>query len=99
MRLDGCRVPPEARIGEEGTGLKVALATLDRLRATVAAAACGMAARALGEALTHARRRQQFGRPLADHQLVQQKLARMATELTAARLLTYRAAAEADRGA
>jgi alkylation response protein AidB-like acyl-CoA dehydrogenase len=88
-----------ARLGAEGEGLKIALATLDRLRATVAAAACGMAARALAEALDHARTREQFGKPLAEHQLVQQKLARMATGLTAARLLTYRAAAEADAGA
>jgi acyl-CoA dehydrogenase len=97
--LEGVRVPASARLGAEGEGLKIALATLDRLRATVAAAACGMAARALAEALGHARTRKQFGRPLGEHQLVQAKLARMATELTAARLLTYRAAAAADGGA
>jgi alkylation response protein AidB-like acyl-CoA dehydrogenase len=73
--------------------------TLDRLRPTVAAAACGMAARALAEALAHVRSRRQFGAPLSELQLVQQKLARMATELTAARLLVYRAAAAADGGA
>jgi alkylation response protein AidB-like acyl-CoA dehydrogenase len=72
---------------------------LDRLRPTVGAAACGMGARALAEALAHARARRQFGRPLAEFQLVQDKLARMATELTAARLLVYRAAAAADGGA
>jgi len=75
------------------------LKTLDRLRATVGAAACGMAARALEEALAHARTRRQFGKPLGEFQLVQEKLARMATELTAARLLVYRAAWEADAGA
>ncbi len=73
--------------------------TLDRLRATVAAAACGMAERALAEALAHARERRQFGEPLAEFQLIQQKLSRMATELAAARLLTYRAAHAADGGA
>ncbi len=99
IELDGCRVPAAARIGEEGRGLGIGLATLDRLRPTVAAAACGMAARALGEALFHAVSRRQFGRPLADFQLVQDKLARMSTELTAARLLTYRAAWERDGGA
>jgi acyl-CoA dehydrogenase len=99
VALSGVRVPASARLGAEGEGLKIALATLDRLRATVAAAACGMAARALAEALDHARSRRQFGKPLAEHQLVQQKLARMATGLAAARLLTYRAAAEADAGA
>src|SRR5439155_1290615 len=58
-----------------------------------------MAARALAEALAHAKSRRQFGKPLADFQLIQEKLARMATELTAARLLVYRAAWEKDRGA
>jgi alkylation response protein AidB-like acyl-CoA dehydrogenase len=58
-----------------------------------------MAARALSEAIAHAKTRRQFGRPLADFQLIQEKLARMATELTAARLLVYRAAWEKDRGA
>ena len=58
-----------------------------------------MAARALAEALAHARGRRQFGKPLAEFQLIQEKLARMATELTASRLLVYRAAWEADRGA
>jgi alkylation response protein AidB-like acyl-CoA dehydrogenase len=75
------------------------MATLDRLRPTVAAAACGMGRRALDEALAHVRERRQFGRPLADFQLSQQKLARMATDLDAARLLTYRAARLADRAA
>lgn len=94
-----CRVPEEALLGGEGEGFKLGMATLDRLRPTVAAAACGMAARALDEAEAHALSREQFGRPLADFQLVQAKLARMATELTAARLLTYRAAWEKDGGA
>jgi alkylation response protein AidB-like acyl-CoA dehydrogenase len=58
-----------------------------------------MSARALAAALDHAAERRQFGRPLAEQQLIQEKLARMATELTAARLLVYRAAWEKDRGA
>ena len=62
------------------------------------AAACGYARRALDEALAHATARRQFGKPLAEHQLVQEKLARMATDLAAARLLVYRAAAERDGG-
>jgi alkylation response protein AidB-like acyl-CoA dehydrogenase len=99
IAFEGCRVPAIQRLGAEGEGFKIGMRTLDRLRATVAAAACGMAARALAEALAHARERRQFGRPLADFQLTQQKLARMATELTAARLLVYRAAAAADSGA
>jgi alkylation response protein AidB-like acyl-CoA dehydrogenase len=98
IALEGARVPASHLVGEEGAGLHVGLGTLDGLRATVAAAACGMARRALDEALAHARSRTQFGRPLAEHQLVQEKLARMATDLDAARLLTYRAAWAKDRG-
>ncbi|HEY7614332.1 MAG TPA: acyl-CoA dehydrogenase family protein [Gemmatimonadales bacterium] len=93
-----CRVPADALLGTEGRGYALGLAALDRLRPTVAAAACGMAGRALAESLAHVTRRQQFGSPLATVQLVQQKLARMATDLAAARLLTYRAAYEKDKG-
>jgi acyl-CoA dehydrogenase len=99
IAFEGCRVPVANRLGEEGKGFSLGLKTLDRLRATVGAAACGMAARALAEALAHARTRKQFGKPLGEFQLVQQKLARMATELTAARLLVFRAAHAADGGA
>ncbi len=99
IRFEGCRVPASHRLGEEGGGLALGLKTLDRLRPTVGAAACGMATRALDEALAHARARRQFGKPLAEFQLVQEKLARMATDLTAARLLVHRAAWAADRGA
>jgi acyl-CoA dehydrogenase len=98
IALENCRVPGSALVGEENAGFRIGLATLDALRPTVAAAACGMAARALDEAVAYARKRQQFGRALSEFQLVQQKLAVMATELDAARLLTYRAAASADRG-
>lgn len=96
--FEDCRVPADALLGTEGRGYGLGLAALDRLRPTVAAAACGMAARALSESVTHVKERQQFGKPLAQFQLVQQKLARMATDLTAARLLTYRAAYEKDQG-
>jgi acyl-CoA dehydrogenase len=99
LAFEGCRVPAAARLGGEGEGFALGMRALDRLRPTVAAAACGMAARALEEALAHARERRQFGKPLAEQQLVQQKLARMATGLEAARLLTRRAAAAADSGA
>jgi len=92
-------VPVANRLGAEGKGLGIGLATLDRLRATVAAAACGMAGRALHEALAHVRAREQFGKPLAEFQLVQDRLARMATGLDAARLLTYRAVWAKDNGA
>ena len=99
IALQRAVVPSECRLDAPQEGFKLGLATLDRLRATVGAAACGMASRALAEALAHAKSRQQFGRPLTDFQLIQEKLARMATDLTAARLLVYRAAWEKDRGA
>jgi acyl-CoA dehydrogenase len=99
LEFEGCRIPATHRIGGEGQGFKIAMATLDRLRPTVGAAACGMAGRALAEAVAHALERKQFGQPLADFQLVQDKLGRMAIELTASRLLVYRAAWEKDGGA
>jgi acyl-CoA dehydrogenase len=99
LAFEGCRVPGSAVIGELGAGFKLGMATLDQLRPTVGAAACGMARRALDEALQHALGRVQFGKPLADFQIVQEKLGRMAIELDAARLLVYRAAWEKDHGA
>lgn len=98
IAFEDCVVPADALLGPEGRGYGVGLAALDRLRPTVAAAACGMATRALAESLAHVKRREQFGVSLSHFQLVQQKLARMATDLTAARLLTYRAAYEKDQG-
>ena len=99
LRFEGCRVPAEHRIGDEGRGFMIGMATLDALRPTVGAAACGMAATALDLALEHALAREQFGQPLAEFQVIQQKLGRMAIELTAGRLLVYRAAYERDGGA
>jgi acyl-CoA dehydrogenase len=99
IAFEGCRVHAGSRLGSEGEGLSLGLVTLDLLRTTVAAAACGMAGRALGMALEHALVRRQFGKPLAEFQLVQARLAEMATGLAAARLLTYRAAWEKDTGA
>lgn len=99
IRFDGCRIAADACLAGPGDGFKLGLATLDLLRTTVGAAACGMAARALEEALDHALDRRQFGEPLAEFQLVREKLARMATELAASRLLVYRAAWVKDNGA
>jgi len=94
--FSGCRVPAEDMVGNEGDGFKLAMETLDTFRASVGAAACGMARRALDEAVRYASARKQFGRFLAEHQLVQAKLADMITELDAARLLVYRAAYAKD---
>jgi acyl-CoA dehydrogenase len=92
IELKDCRVPAEDMVGNEGDGFGLAMETLDTFRASVGAAACGMARRAFDEALGYATSRKQFGRLLAEHQLIQEKLADMATELDAARLLVYRAA-------
>ena len=97
--LRGCRVPAAAVVGEIDRGFKLGMMTLDRLRPTVGAAACGMATRALAEAVAHARARRQFGQRLADMPLVRAKIGQMATNLDAARLLVYRAAWEQARGA
>lgn len=99
IELTGCLVPESDLLAGPGEGFALGLRALDRLRPTVAAAACGLAARALDEALAHATTRRQFGKTLAEQQLVQAKLARMATDLEAARLLTRRAAEAADSGA
>ena len=99
VRFNDCHVPVGMMLGEVGSGFKTGMATLDRLRPTVAAAANGMAGRALWEALEHARGREQFGKPLASFQLIQEKLSQSAMDLTAGRLLAYRAGWEKDRGA
>jgi alkylation response protein AidB-like acyl-CoA dehydrogenase len=99
LRFSGCRVPAAQRIGEAGQGFKVAMATLDVFRTSVAAAALGFARRAFDEALAHATSRRMFGQTLADFQLTQAKLAQMATQIDASALLTYRAAWQRDRGA
>lgn len=98
IAFEGCRVPAEDMVGKEGDGFVLAMETLDTFRASVGAAACGMARRALDEAVRYASGRKQFGRPLAEHQLIQEKLADMVTELDAARLLVYRAAYLKDSG-
>jgi len=92
IEFDGLRVPAEDRVGDEGEGFNLAMRTLGTFRASVGAAACGMARRALDEAVAYAKRRRQFGQPLAAHQLIQEKLADMSVELDAARVLVYRAA-------
>ncbi len=96
--FENCRVPVSQLLGEAGRGFKVAMATLDVFRTSVAAAALGFARRALTEALSRATSRKMFGQTLADFQLTQAKLAAMATEIDAAALLTYRAAWQRDRG-
>jgi acyl-CoA dehydrogenase len=92
IRFQACRIPFGNLLGQEGEGFKIAMTTLDTFRSTVGAAACGLAWRALDEAIRYAKQRVQFGRPISEYQATQMRLAEMATELDAARLLVYRAA-------
>jgi acyl-CoA dehydrogenase len=92
VAFEECCIPETNRLGAEGEGVKIALRTLDALRCTVGAAAIGFAQRALHEATQYSQKRRQFGRALAEFQGTQFKLADMATELEASRLLVYQAA-------
>jgi acyl-CoA dehydrogenase len=97
LKLTAVHLPATARIGAEGQGLALALATLERFRPSVGAAAVGMAQRALDEAIDHVRRRQQFGQPLASFQATQLAIAEMAIDCTAAALLVQHAAYQLDQ--
>lgn len=92
------RVPMENRIGEDGFGFKFAMKTLNGGRIGIAAQALGIAAGAYELALAYAKERKAFGKPIAQHQAVSFKLADMATEIEAARLMVYRAAWMKDQG-
>jgi len=96
--FDECRVPAAHRIGEEGQGFKIALATLDGGRISIAAQAVGIAAGAYARSVSYARERKAFGVPIGQHQMVQWMLADMATTIDGARLLTHKAAALKDAG-
>nr|WP_315484363.1 acyl-CoA dehydrogenase family protein [uncultured Undibacterium sp.] len=98
LKFNQCRIPVSQRIGEAGQGFKVAMATLDVFRTSVAAAGLGFARRALDEAIARATSRKMFGQTLADFQLTQAKLAQMATTIDSAALLVYRAAWQRDQG-
>jgi acyl-CoA dehydrogenase len=97
-KFTGCVVPEKNLLGEFHRGLRIALATLDFFRTSVAAGALGLAERALQESLRRVKQRQQFGKPIGDNQAIQMKLASMATEIEAARGLIYKAAYLKDRG-
>jgi len=98
LEFNNCVVPAESQLGALNGGFKLAMQTLDIFRASVAAAALGMARRALAEAASYARQRSMFGGKLADFQLTQAKLGEMAALVDAAALLTYRAAWLRDEG-
>lgn len=92
LKFSHCKLPDEAQLGALNGGFKLAMQTLDIFRASVAAAALGMARRALFEAVRFSRERKMFGQTLADFQLTQAKIGEMAALIDAAALLTYRAA-------
>jgi butyryl-CoA dehydrogenase len=98
LLFEGCRVPLDQRLGDEGQGFRIAMTTLDGGRIGIAAQAVGIAVAAYEAALTYARERKSFGVPIGQHQMVQWMLADMATGIEAARLLTLRAASLKDRG-
>ena len=93
-----CRVPVANQLGDVGEGFRVALSTLDGGRISIAAQAVGIARACLEDSLAYAKQREAFGKKIADFQAIQWMLADMATEIDAARLLTWRAAALKDAG-
>ncbi|MGW0216933.1 acyl-CoA dehydrogenase family protein [Micromonospora chokoriensis] len=97
LRFDGVRVPDAARLGPEGGGFRLALATLAKGRMSVAAGCVGIAQGCLDAAVGYAGERTQFGKPIAGHQLVQQLLAAIAVDTAAARLLVWQVADLIDR--
>jgi alkylation response protein AidB-like acyl-CoA dehydrogenase len=96
--FDGVRVPDSARLGDEGAGFKVAMSALDNGRISLSAGAVGVAQACVDASVTYAAERRQFGKPLAQFQLIQELIAEMAVETEAARMLAWRAASLADRG-
>jgi butyryl-CoA dehydrogenase/short/branched chain acyl-CoA dehydrogenase len=97
--LEGCRVPKQNVLGEVGKGYKIAIETLNEGRIGIGAQMVGVAQGSFEHGLRYSQERQQFGRPISEFQAMQFLLAELATELEAARLLTYHAARLRDTGA
>src|SRR6202041_1786800 len=96
--FEDCRIPAANLIGEEGQGYKIALSGLEGGRIGIASQSVGMARAAFEAALSYAHERESFGKPIFQHQAIQFKLADMATQIEAARMLTMRAARLKDAG-
>jgi butyryl-CoA dehydrogenase len=96
--FEDCAVPKSCRLGQEGEGFKIAMSTLDGGRIGIASQALGIARAAYEEAVAYAKERRAFGKPIATFQAIQFMVADMATEIDAARLLTWRAATLKDKG-
>ncbi|MFT4127066.1 MAG: acyl-CoA dehydrogenase [Gordonia sp. (in: high G+C Gram-positive bacteria)] len=98
LYFEDCTIPEDRIIGDEGTGFKTALATLDHTRPTIGAQAVGIAQGALDKAIAYVKDRKQFGKPISSFQGVEFMIADMAMKVEAARLMVYTAAARAERG-
>uniref|UniRef100_A0A7C6AAB0 Acyl-CoA dehydrogenase n=1 Tax=candidate division WOR-3 bacterium TaxID=2052148 RepID=A0A7C6AAB0_UNCW3 len=96
--FEECKVPKANLLGKEGEGFKIALSALDVSRIDIGAQAVGIAQAALDKSIQYAKERKQFGRPIAEFEMIQAKLAEMATKIQASRLLTYYAAYQKDKG-
>jgi alkylation response protein AidB-like acyl-CoA dehydrogenase len=98
VQLDNCAVGENDRLGDEGQGFKIAMRALDSGRIGISAQAVGLAQGAIDDAIAYAKQRQQFGKPIAELQTIQNKIADMTVKLRAARWLTWKAAALCDAG-
>jgi len=96
--FDDCEVPAENVLGKVGEGFKLALGTIDVSRIDIGAQAVGIAQAALEKSITYSKERKQFGKPICEFEMIQAKLADMATKITAARMLVYYAAHQKDSG-
>lgn len=98
LSFEGVRVPADALLGERGEGFKIAMKTLDKGRVTIAASCVGIVQGCLEEVVAYTTQREQFGKPIASYQLVQDMIADISVDADAARLLTWRAADLMNRG-
>lgn len=98
LLFDECKVPKENLLGEEGQGFKIALHTIDTSRIDIGAQAVGIAQAALDASIKYSKERKTFGKPICEYEMIQSKLAEMATRIESARLLVYKAAALKDEG-
>ena len=98
LQFDDCKVPKENRLGDEGQGFKIALHTIDTSRIDIGAQAIGISQAALDASVKYSKERKTFGKPICEYEMIQSKLAEMATRIEGARLLIYRVACMKDEG-
>ena len=98
LQFDDCKVPKENLLGDEGQGFKIALHTIDTSRIDIGAQAVGISQAALEASVKYSKERKTFGKPICEYEMIQSKLAEMATRIDGARLLVYRVACMKDEG-